>query len=270
MSPHVDILDQPEPLGRWFVGSVILHVSIAVSIAGYTVIKSGSKENWGDVNGGGMGSVAVNVVSSIRLPSTTGPKNPVANDTESHVPEPPPKPKAPPKAKTPEPDTDAIPLKGRNAAKKAPKVVKEYSPPNTYRAQQKDLPNQLYSTQGQQVNTDLYSMSGAGGVGIGTDSPLGTRFGYYATIIRNKVAQNWHTSEVNPRISTAPEVVVRFTLRRDGSVVPGSARVVQSSGIGPLDFSAQRAVLDASPFGPLPAQFERDQADLELHFLLRR
>jgi periplasmic protein TonB len=195
----------------------------------------------------------------------------VANDTQSHVPEPKPTPKPPPKVKTPEPDANAIPLKDKSAAKRmARQVAREYAPPNKYREHQKDLPNQLYSSSGQQVSSNMFSMAGAGGVGIGTDSPLGTRFGYYADIIRNKVAQNWHTGEVDPRISTAPEVVVRFTLRRDGSVVPSSAKVVQGSGIGPLDNSAIRAILDASPFGTLPAQYEKDTADLELHFVLRR
>jgi periplasmic protein TonB len=270
MASHVDILDQNEqPLGRWFAGSLVLHLSLFAAVVGYGLIKSSSKENWGDVNGGGMGSVAVNVVSSIKLPSTTGPTNPVANDTESHVPEPKPTPKAPPKVKAPEPDANAIALKSKHAPPK--KVAREtWTPPNKFREQQKDLPNQLTSTQGQAVSSPLYAMTGGGGVGIGTDSPIGSRFGYYATIIRTKVAQQWHTSEVDPRISTAPEAVVRFTLRRDGSVVPGSAKVVQSSGIGPLDISAQRAILDASPFGPLPPQFEKDQADLELHFILRR
>lgn len=269
MSAHIDILDQPEPLKKGLVGSLILHVSLFAGILSYTVLKSSTKENWGEVNGGGMGSVAVNVVSSIRLPSTTGPRNPVANDTESHVPEPPPKVK--PKVRTPEPDADAIPLKSRSALKKArQRTMTEYAPPNTYRAQQKDLPNQLYSTSGQQVNTNLYSMTGAGGVGIGTDSPLGTRFGAYATMLRNKVAQHWNTGDINPRIQTAPEVIVEFLINRDGSVPSGSVKVVQTSGIRELDFSAQRAILDATPFGALPPQFEKSQADIELHFQLRR
>jgi periplasmic protein TonB len=272
MSSHADILDQKQPLGRSFAGSLVLHVSVFATLIGYGFLHTSNRENWGDPNGGGMGSVAVNVVSSIRLPSTTGPKNPVANDTESHVPQPKPTPKPPPKVKAPEPDADAIPIRDKSAAAKrmARQVARDYSPPNTFRQQQKDLPNQLYSSEGQRVSSPMFSMTGGGGVGIGTDSPIGSRFGYYATAIRTKVAQQWHTGEVDPRISTAPEVVVRFVLRRDGSVVPGSTRIVQTSGIGPLDISAQRAILDASPFGPLPPQFDKDQAELELHFVLRR
>ena len=269
MAAHVDILDQPEPLGRWFVGSLILHISLVGAITGYTLIR-GHSENWGDPGGGGMGAVQVNPVASINLPAKTGPKNPVADDSESHVPTPPPtKQKAQPKPKV-EPETKAIPLKSDKAQKDRLRNMEHaYSPPNTYRQQQQDASNQMYSSS-QGVNTDMYSRSGAGGVGVGTDSVLGTRFGAYATMLRNKVAQNWHTNDVNPRYSTAPEVVVHFTLLRNGSVVPSSVRVVQGSNIGPLDVSAQRAILDASPFAPLPAGFDKDQADLELHFLLRR
>ena len=272
MASHADILDQKEPLGRSLAGSLALHATLCAAILGYGVIQSSHRENWGDPNGGGMGSVAVKVVTSpIRLPSNTGPKNPVANDTESRVPEPKPTPKAPPKVKTPEPDAKAIPIKDKKAIERlARQNPHDYVPPNKFREQQNDRPNQLHSTSGQALSSPDFAMTGAGGVGVGTDSPLGTRFGYYADIIRNKVAQNWRTGEVDPRISTAPEVVVRFTLRRDGSVVPNTVRVVQSSRIQPLDNSAQRAILDASPFGQLPPQFEKDQADLELHFILRR
>jgi len=271
MASHVDILDQPEPLGRWFAGSVVLHVSLAAAVASYAVFHHPTVENWGDKNGGGMGAVAVNIVAPIRLPSNNAPVNPVANDTESHVPEPK-APKVQPKPKPVEPDENAIALRSKKAQQKTtPKqVAREYTPPNKYREQQIDRPNQLYSREGQALSSPMIGMTGGGGVGVGTNSPIGTRFGYYADIIRSKVAQQWHTNGLDARAQNAPEVVVRFTLLRNGSVVPASVRVVQGSGNGSLDISTQRAILDASPFGPLPAQYEKDQADLELHFVLRR
>ena len=267
MPAHADILDQKEPIGLSFAGSLILHISVAAGILGYGAFQASHRESWGDPNGGGMGAVPVSVVS-IRLPTPTGPANPVANDTESHVPEPKPTPKPPPKVKPAQPDPNAIALKSKKAVQEADRpFLHNYTPPNKFREQQTDRPNQMYSTQGQQVSSPMYAMAGAGGVGIGTDSPLGTRFGWYATIIRNKVAENWHA---DARFSGTPEFVVRFTLLRDGSVVPSSVKVVQGSGNAPLDLSAERAILDASPFGPLPPQFEQSQADLELHFVLRR
>ena len=37
-----------------------------------------------------------------------------------------------------------------------------------------------------------------------------------------------------------------------------------------LDYSAQRAILDAAPFQALPPQFQRSEAEIEFWFELRR
>ncbi|SPF34495.1 TonB family protein [Candidatus Sulfopaludibacter sp. SbA4] len=265
MTAHVDILDQPERLSRPFVGSLVLHVSIAAALLSYTWVANRTPANWGDANGGGMGSVAVNTVASIKLPPKNGPTNPVASDTESLAPEAPAKKKVQPKAKAPDPD--AIPIKSRNARKRAMEAA--VSPPNRWRDQQKDAPNQVYSS-GQAVSSPMYNIPGGGGVGLGSDSPLGTQFGYYAKLLRDQVASKWRTGDIDPRITSAPQAAVTFTLLRNGSLAPGSVKVSQSSGNAALDLSAQRAILDAAPFPPLPPQYAQNQAVLELRFELRR
>jgi protein TonB len=113
-------------------------------------------------------------------------------------------------------------------------------------------------------------MQGGGGVGVGTNSPFGTQLGWYATLLRDAVARKWSTGDVDPRITTAPPVFVTFTLRRDGSVAPGSVRITQQSGIAALDYSARRAILEAAPFQPIPAQFPRNEAEIEFQFVLKR
>jgi protein TonB len=220
---------------------------------------------WGDLNGGGMGSVAVNVVPRIPLPGRSGPLNPVANDTESVVPTPPPKAKPRPKVEAPEPN--AIAIKSRNAERKASRAA---SAPNRFREQQQDLPNQVYSTSGQAAVSPMYGMTGGGGVGIGTRSPFGEQFGWYVNLLRDQVARNWRTTDLDPRLRTAPPVVATFTIRRDGSVAPGSVKITQRSGNQSLDYSAQRAIMDAAPFQPLPPQFQRSEAEIEFWFELRR
>ena len=267
MSPHVDILDDRDRLAIPFWSSLILHVSVAATLVFYGHVGLSSRTPLiGDPRGGGFGSVVVNPTASIPLPPKSGPENPVANDTQSHVPTPPPKQKAQPKAKAPEPD--AIPIKSRNAKKR--ESERAFSPPNKWREQQKDLPNQVYSDKGQAVSSSMYNMAGGGGVGVGTNSPFGMQFGGYATALRDKVAQNWKTADIDPRIQTAPAVVMTFTIRRDGSLAPGSVKVSQTSGNRALDFSAQRAVYDAAPFGSLPPGFPRSEAAVELRFELRR
>ena len=131
-----------------------------------------------------------------------------------------------------------------------------------------EQPNQLYSHAGQALVTPMIGQTGSGGVGIGTGSPFGNRFGYYVDLLKQQVARNWRTGDVDPRIKSAPPVIVTFTILRDGSV--RDVRVAQRSGNTVLDYSAQRAILDASPFPPLPTGYERNDATIEFWFELRR
>jgi periplasmic protein TonB len=264
MSQHVDILDAPEPLGRSFVGALVLHVAVAGVVIGAGVVGQRTVVQWGDPLGGGPGSVSVNVVNKIPLPTRSGMVNPLANDTESVVPEP--KPKAKPSPQVKEPEPDAIPIKSRNAQKRAAQAASA----NKWRAQQQDRPNQVYSSAGQAVVSPMYGHTGGGGIGIGNNSPFGQEFGWFVNLLRDQVARNWKTSDVDPRLQTAPPVVVSFTIRRDGSLAPGSVRILQRSGNYALDASAQRAVYDAAPFRALPPGFTRNEANIEFWFQLRR
>ncbi len=266
MSPRADILDQPERLWKPFWGSISLHIGlVAVVLAGIWIEKHNPREQWGDVNGGGLGSVAINVVPRIPLPTEGGAINPVAHDTESRAPEPLPRTK--PQTKSAPEDLSAIPIPSRNAKKRAAEAS---SAPNKFRAQQKDSPNQVYSQSGQRMVSDMIGMTGGNGISVGNNSMLGTRFGGYSDLVRSKVASRWKTTDIDPRIRTANPVIVVFTIRRDGSVPGSSVRIQQSSGIAALDLSAQRAILEAAPFAPLPQEFSRNEAEIEFHFELRR
>ncbi len=266
MTARVHILDEPERLRGPFWGSVALHAGMIGAFVVMTVVQPfGKVEHWGDPNGGRFGSVAVNAVPSIPLPNRGVVPNPVANPTESQVPQAPSKVKPKPKVQAPAPD--AIALKSRKAQDRPSKPA---AAPNKWVDQQQYKPNQVFSTGGAAVSSPLYNTPGGGGVGFGTNSPFGTQFGWYANMLRQKIAGAWRTSEVNPRLQTAPDVVVQFTIRRDGSIAPGLPRIVQSSGDATLDRSAQRAILDAAPFQALPPQFDRNEANIELTFQLRR
>jgi protein TonB len=259
---HADTFDQRPSLTGPFWRSVVFHITVVGGLTAYTLIGPHLSQ-WGEKNGGSMGSVAVNPVAKIPLPSRDAPPNPVANPTESQIPAPPPKAKAQPKVRKPEPD--AIPLKSKAEPKPKPRL--ESAAPNKFREQQKDADNQIYSTHDRALNSPMYQMQGAGGVGIGTDSPLGQQFGWYAKRIIDQVGQNWKTTDLGAR--TAPAAIISFTVRRDGSLMPGSVKVDQSSGVMAVDLSAQRAVMDAAPFPPLPPGFTRNDAQIQLHFELR-
>lgn len=260
MAAHVDILDQQDRLARWFVGSLGFHAALVLALLFYGVLFRHHVEQWGSPTGGGMGAVAVNPVARIPLPARRAAENPVANQTESQVPTPPPKPKPQPKARVREPEPDAIPLQGRYAQK----PTRESSTPNKFRAQQQDHPNQLYSEAGQRVSSQMYGLQGGGGVGVGDSSPFGEQFGWYAKLIVDKVGRAWRTSDLRNVTQVAS---VTFTLKRDGSV--SHVHITQASGNATLDYSAQRAIWDASPFPTLPPQYPRGDAQVELRFSLK-
>jgi len=244
------------------LGAVALHGAVFGTLLLWGVVLSGTHETWGDTHAGG-GSVSINVVPKIQLPSRSGLVNPLANQTESAVPTPPPA--AKPKKQAPVEEPDAVPLKSRMHPK-PPETAR--SAQDNWRAKQVYRPNQLYSAAGQALVSPLYGQVGSGGVGVGEGSPLGNRFGNYVTILRQRVAEKWRTGDVDPRIHTLPAAIVTFDLMRDGSV--RNVHISQTSGNQALDYSAQRAIYDANPFPPLPAAYERNDANVEFWFELRR
>jgi TonB family protein len=103
---------------------------------------------------------------------------------------------------------------------------------------------------------------------VGTGAPFGTRFGAYALLLSERVAQKWRTDSVDSRIRTLPAAIVTFEIQRGGQV--RNVRVVQSSGNVLLDNSAQRAIFEAAPFPPLPNAYEGNSAVIEFWFQLKR
>jgi protein TonB len=189
--------------------------------------------------------------------------NPLANDTESQVPLPPKE--ARPQRRAARDDPDAIALKMKDEKRKLTDVAaanQRYRP-------QRASDNQLYSASGQAAVSPMFGgVVGSGGVGVGAGSPFGNRFGWYADLLRRKVSEKWQTNDVDQRLQTAPPVVLSFDILRDGSV--RNIRLLQRSGNLALDYSAQRAVQEAAPFQPLPREFERDSANIEFWFQLKR
>ena len=260
---HADILDQRDSLRKPFTGALALHIAVMGGLAVYTFLL-GHREAFGDPNAGGA-AVGISVTKSIPLPHT-GPENPVAHDTQSQVPQEPAKQE---KAKRePPPPKNAVELKSRTAKQLRAKVQPQVQPHHFKSFDELD-PNKIKSQQAPAVSNPLFSeMAGAGRVGTGANTTLGSRFGAYSELIQERVTQHWRTGDVDASIRTAPQVVVNFEILRNGSI--GAVRIVQQSGIASLDFSVRRAILEASPFPPLPQGFERNSATVEFVFELKR
>jgi protein TonB len=262
MALPIDTFDRPERLTRFFAQSLAFHVVLAAGAISFTILKSNGP-TLGANKGGHFGTVAITPVGSIPLPTNTAPRNPVATDTPSQVPTPkaPPKVIEKPKPVVKPPDPNALAIKGGFTKKKYAE------PPDKFRQKEKDIPNQVYSNSGRQLSSEMFAIQGSGTMGL-DNAPFGNQFGAYADILRNLVASKWKTQDIDPRLRTAPQVVVTFTLHRNGTV--SNLRISQSSGIAPLDRSAQRAILDASPFPQMPPQFPKDQTDIDFVFELKR
>ena len=262
MSGRVDTLEQHDGLSKFFALSTGVHVAFFASIALYASLGARGGLQWGSQNSLGGSAVGINAVKTIPMPSRSGATNPLANDTHSRVPLPP---KPQPKTE-PEIDPDALPIRAHNANRKPTYMrPQQYS---QYRASP-DRPNQLYSRSGQALASNMYgAQAGAGGTVTGNAGAFGYRFGAYRDLIEQRVAQKWRTDEIDARIQTAPTAIVTFEIQRSGSIT--NVRLVQSSGNHTLDYSAQRAVVEAGPFPPLPQAYARSSATIEIWFTLKR
>jgi periplasmic protein TonB len=256
MPMHTDILDQQESLRGPFVQSVALHAGVAGLLVLSTISFQSKREVWGGPTHAGD-AVAVNAVKSIPLPSRTGHVNPVANDTESQVPQ---AAKPEPKKQVKIPEEKAIPLKSRTAQKQPKQQAQQRYRPEPLRE------NQVTSAQAPAAVSPLFQKPGGGAVGLGQNNSLGSRFGAYADLVAQRVTEKWQTSGMAGQ--SAPMVIITFDIQRDGSV--RNAKVAQRSGNSTLDYSALRAVMDAAPFPPLPAEYDRNVANVELQFQLQR
>ncbi len=257
MQQHADILDQQESLGGPFVQSVLLHIAIAVALIVSTITFKHSHEVWGSANTSAGTAVAINSVKSIPLPSRAGKVNPVANDTESQVPQ---APKPEPKKQVKVPDEDAIPLKSRLAKKQPrPEAPQRYRP-------EPPAPNQVFSRQAPAAVSPMFEKPGSGGVGVGPNSAFGNQFGAYADLVVQRVTQKWQTTGLAGM--QLPMAVITFDIMRDGSV--RNPQIAQRSGNSTLDYSALRAVTDAGPFPPLPPNYSGSSTSVELRFQLQR
>ncbi|HEV8675615.1 MAG TPA: TonB family protein [Methylomirabilota bacterium] len=85
-------------------------------------------------------------------------------------------------------------------------------------------------------------------------------FTYYLRQIQAKISERW----APPRgaVAGGERVIVLFEIGRDGQIKEPA--VEKSSGNAIYDQSAVRAVMDASPFPPLPPEFKA--ASLKVHF----
>jgi len=257
MAHQADILDQRDPLIAPFIGALLIHgAAVALLLFGWFWMNR-PRNTLGDVHPAGGPAYAVSPVHTIPIPQRPAPQNPVANDTQSTVPTAPAKQEAEKKVV---PDKTAVEL---------PEKIKKQAERPLSQQQYKPTPpkNQVFSQTRQALSNPMYvPQSGAGQVGIGPNSPLGNRLGWYAELVRQRIAQNWNTNGLDIRTQSSP-AIVSFTILRDGTI--RDPRIIQGSGNPTIDNTALRAVYDSSPLQPLPAQISESYISAQFTFNLR-
>jgi TonB family protein len=97
----------------------------------------------------------------------------------------------------------------------------------------------------------------------GPGVPDGTDSGgdWYLAGVQQKIWMLW-----NQQIKSGftQPVGVTFTILPDGNVT--GVRLTQPSGASLLDMAAQRAVLNAAPFGPLPREYGQNPRTIQALF----
>jgi len=271
MTERWDPLLERERLGRPLAGALFMHAALASMAFAYSWLAARNILRFGDPNALPGGAVPINVVKSIPLaPAQSVIDNPVANDSRFSIPTPP-QAQPQPQTKAAEPDPAAIPLPGPQAKKPrrelraAERLFRPYVP---------ERDNQLYSIRGMGVNTPSYtglaSDSFGVGVGAGTGTPFGSRYGWYVETLQRRLGEQWQREllQVDPRIRIAPRTVVSFEILRDGSL--RGIKVTQPSGSPAIDYAAQRAVQNANPVAPLPTDLGKSSVTTEVWFQLKR
>lgn len=272
MTTRFDPLEEHESLRRPFVGSVVMHVGLFVLSFSYSWVLTRNRVQFGDPNAMPGGAVPINIVKNIPLaPAQTTVENPVASDSQSSVPMPPPE-KAQTKAQEKvEAVEDAVPIPGRT---KDQKKAQRRAPERKFRPYVPERDNQLYSLKGMGVNTPSYSglqpQAFGVGIGVGPGTPFGAQYGWYVEALQRRIGEQWQRElmQADPRVRAAPRAVVFFEILRDGSL--RNIRLAQPSGNPSVDFSALRAVTNSNPVAPLPRDLGKNSVSTEIWFQLKR
>jgi protein TonB len=246
-----------EKLSPFIAMSVVLHGALfAVVVLAPALIPGQQTASWGTSTNKG---IKVGYTSS--LPGIPLPSPPVVNDNakgndsdtlnpvETVAPK--------PLDKVPEAADIKIPSDKSDAKKTAPTKVARGKPEPEPAAPSNAIPGQATG----QVALPYGSQAGSGTAATFGDGSFGTRFPEYVSSMIRAIHTQWQRPAGIPYGS---KVFVTFTIARRGQV--SDVEVEQASGSVPMDSSAKRAVMAASPLPSLPAAYSGSSIDVRFYF----
>lgn len=263
----------PRAFKRALLFSGLLHAGLIIVIAASPSLPKPQKQG------------LIQYVNLVSFPGDGGPGGPAgAGPAAAPAPQPLPPPKAketlkdltvPEKAKADEKPGLRHPVDKPKTAKKAPEKKAAISKPQPAAAGAGTAAGAAAGVQGSTGGAG-YGLrfgtgAGGGGTGGGTGGGAGEPFGvsgfpfsYYLQFVSDKISSSWFTSLVDPGVSGQFQTQVYFKIYRNGQVA--DLKVEVSSGVPAFDLSALRAVQTASPFAPLPSEYDGQYLGIHLIF----
>ncbi len=238
--------------------STSCHGALLVAALAWGVLNPTINLGSRDAAGGG-GVVAV---SSVPINVARAPEpNPVASPSSHNVPAPPEFRRS---TEVPQPEPAAAPVPSperKQAEQQQERAVGQ-------RSAGEAEANELRSSRGAALSSELYRATPAAAVGFGgtKGGPFGTRFGWYAEILQRAIGEQWRKALGQVSGGSSKPTVITFVIQRSGLI--NQVAITQPSGNRSLDYSAVRAATNASPVRPLPPGLGRNSIVIEMHFRL--
>jgi protein TonB len=91
----------------------------------------------------------------------------------------------------------------------------------------------------------------------------------YLQGLKRRIELIWKYPETARRDGLQGSLVMRFTIEKSGRVERENIELVKSSGYPMLDDAAKQALIDASPFNPLPGNWKKDSFTITGTFVYR-
>lgn len=235
-----------EQIGRPMRLSIVFHVGVLVALAAVIYLsRYFHGAEWG--NNAPQGAIQATLVASapsIPLPQITPPnKNVLATETPSKAP-------AIPQQKTEAvPLPTAVPIKAKPRPKKkeehqkVPQRVKPKKVEHRANYGERQSANMPHAPQTPQKPVNIVTPQNSGG-------SFASMYGWYVTLIQQKVSNNWFVQEVDPSTAPGTKVTVTFEISSGGAV--SDVRISQASGSPTLNSSGLRAIERVGSFPALP------------------
>jgi len=87
----------------------------------------------------------------------------------------------------------------------------------------------------------------------------------YMKLLKEKIESIWRYPKEAARLGMSGDLYIKFSIKKDGKL--GEIDLLRTSGYKDLDEAAMKALKDAEPFWPLPADWEKEDLEINGHFI---